>query len=152
MHEALGWVSRTAWTWCGGHTCEIRSSRLSSATYRVWDQIGMYETQFSKKKRKYLCTNIKYKCYENKSQGDIRRYLCLKESPPCRSSAFSRLSMAILQVRLAFRHEVWLLEEEGSHMRSWWLHQADQPKQCDSEFNLTSLHFLFLVALVATLA
>lgn len=40
--------------------------------------------------------------------------------------------MAILQVRLAFRHEVWLLEKEGSHMRSWWLHQAAQPKQCDS--------------------
>lgn len=32
--------------------------------------------------------------------------------------------MASLHVRLAFRHEVWLLEEEGSQVRSWWLHQA----------------------------
>ena len=44
------------------------------------------------------------------------RYLCLKRSPPWRSSAFSRLSIAILQVRLAFLHEVWLLESEGSRV------------------------------------
>lgn len=62
-------------------------------------------------------------------KGTKGRYLCLKRSPPCISSAFSRLSMAILQVRLAFRHEVWLLEEEGSHMRFWCHHQVAWPNQ-----------------------
>lgn len=54
--------------------------------------------------------------YHQGSERQKDRYLCLKRSPPWRSSAFSRLSMAILQVRLAFLHEVWLLESEGSHV------------------------------------
>lgn len=58
-------------------------------------------------------------CYLFFHQGPERqkdRYLCLKRSPPWRSCAFSRLSIAILQVRLAFLHEVWLLKSEGSYM------------------------------------
>lgn len=62
-------------------------------------------------------------CHQNpERQKD--RYLCLKRSPPWRSSAFSRLSIAILQVRFAFLHEVWLLELEGSCVSFCWCHQA----------------------------
>lgn len=62
------------------------------------------------------------------------RYLCLKRSPPWRSSAFSRLSIAILQVRFAFLHEVWLLELEGSCVSFCWCHQAVSSTHSRSSF------------------
>lgn len=45
-----------------------------------------------------------------KTQKDKKIHTLPNRSPPWRSSAFSRLSIALLQVRLAFLHEVWLLE------------------------------------------
>lgn len=72
-------------------------------------------------------------CHQNpERQKD--RYLCLKRSPPWRSSAFSRLSIAILQVRFAFLHEVWLLELEGSCVSFCWCHQAVSSSHSRSSF------------------